>query len=37
VGNGNVIRRVESMRKLGLKPKKLLPSSVVGDSEEEVL
>jgi DNA recombination protein RmuC len=40
VGNGNVIRRVESMRKLGLKPKKLLPSSVVeldddiGDGEE---
>lgn len=27
-GKGNLIRRVESMRKLGLKPKKMLPSSV---------
>ncbi len=35
VGNGNVIRRVESMRKLGLKPKKLLPSLVV-DRDDEI-
>jgi len=34
-GKGNLIRRVESMRKLGLKPKKLLPSSVMDDGEEE--
>lgn len=37
VGNGNVIRRVESMRKLGLKPKKMLPSSLIDDGEEEIL
>ena len=36
-GKGNLIRRVESMRKLGLKPKKLLPSSVIDDGEEEIL
>lgn len=36
-GKGNLIRRVESMRKLGLKPKKLLPSSLIerDDNEEE--
>jgi DNA recombination protein RmuC len=34
-GKGNLIRRVESMRKLGLKPKKLLPSSVMDTDEEE--
>ncbi len=34
-GKGNLIRRVESMRKLGLKPKKLLPSSVVDNEEDE--
>jgi len=33
-GKGNLIRRVESMRKLGLKPKKMLPSSLVDDGEE---
>lgn len=33
-GKGNLIRRVESMRKLGLKPKKLLPSSLIDDGEE---
>ncbi|MDD2265295.1 DNA recombination protein RmuC [Sulfuricurvum sp.] len=36
-GKGNLIRRVESMRKLGLKPKKLLPSSVTDIDEEETL
>lgn len=36
-GKGNLIRRVESMRKLGLKPKKLLPSSLTDSEEEEVL
>ncbi|MDP3464690.1 MAG: DNA recombination protein RmuC [Sulfuricurvum sp.] len=35
-GKGNLIRRVESMRKLGLKPKKMLPSSVVDNDEEEI-
>lgn len=35
-GKGNLIRRVESMRKLGLKPKKMLPSSVIGDDEEDI-
>ncbi|OHD83498.1 MAG: DNA polymerase V [Sulfuricurvum sp. RIFCSPHIGHO2_12_FULL_44_8] len=34
-GKGNLIRRVESMRKLGLKPKKMLPSSVVDNEEDE--
>jgi len=34
-GKGNLIRRVESMRKLGLKPKKLLPSSLIDTEEEE--
>jgi DNA recombination protein RmuC len=34
-GKGNLIRRVESMRKLGLKPKKMLSSSVIDDGEEE--
>ena len=36
-GKGNLIRRVESMRKLGLKPKKLLPSSLTDIDEEETL
>jgi DNA recombination protein RmuC len=37
-GKGNLIRRVESMRKLGLKPKKMLPSSVTDtEDEEEIL
>jgi DNA recombination protein RmuC len=34
-GKGNLIRRVESMRKLGLKPKKMLPASVRESDEEE--
>ena len=34
-GKGNLIRRVESMRKLGLKPKKMLPSSVTDTEEDE--
>ena len=34
-GKGNLIRRVESMRKLGLKPKKSLPESMRDGSEEE--
>lgn len=34
-GKGNLIRRVESMRKLGLKPKKLLPLSVIDDNDED--
>lgn len=34
-GKGNLIRRVESMRKLGLKPKKLLPTSITDTEEEE--
>lgn len=34
-GKGNLIRRVESMRKLGLKPKKMLPSSVTDTEDEE--
>lgn len=29
VGKGNLIRRAESMRKLGLKPKKILPISMI--------
>ncbi|MBD3799708.1 MAG: DNA recombination protein RmuC [Epsilonproteobacteria bacterium] len=39
IGKGNLIRRVESMRKLGLKPKKLLPSSLIerDDNEEDDL
>jgi len=37
-GKGNLIRRVESMRKLGLKPKKMLPSSLTDtEDEEEIL
>ncbi|ADR33215.1 protein of unknown function DUF195 [Sulfuricurvum kujiense DSM 16994] len=36
-GKGNLIRRVESMRKLGLKPKKLLPSSLTEADDEETL
>ena len=36
-GKGNLIRRVESMRKLGLKPKKMLPSSVTDTEDEEIL
>ncbi len=36
-GKGNLIRRVESMRKLGLKPKKLLPSSITEVDDEEIL
>ena len=34
-GKGNLIRRAEGMRKLGLKPKKALPSSVTENEEEE--
>jgi len=34
-GKGNLIRRVESMRKLGLKPKKLLPESIVENATDE--
>ena len=34
-GRGNLIRRAEGMRKLGLKPKKALPASVT-DNEEEI-
>lgn len=34
-GKGNLIRRVESMRKLGLKPKKILPASLTDTEEEE--
>lgn len=30
-GKGNLIRRVEAMRKLGLKPKKILPASLTED------
>ncbi|MDD2828487.1 MAG: DNA recombination protein RmuC [Sulfuricurvum sp.] len=36
-GKGNLIRRVESMRKLGLKPKKMLPSSLMEADEDETL
>lgn len=36
-GKGNLIRRVESMRKLGLKPKKMLPSSLTEADEDEAL
>lgn len=36
-GKGNLIRRVETMRKLGLKPKKLLPSSLMEADEDETL
>lgn len=36
-GKGNLIRRVESMRKLGLKPKKMLPSSLIEIEDEEIL
>lgn len=36
IGKGNLIRRVESMRKLGLKPKKILPSSLTETEDEEV-
>lgn len=36
-GKGNLIRRVELMRKLGLKPKKLLPSSLTEVDDEEIL
>lgn len=36
-GKGNLIRRAEGMRKLGLKPKKALPSSVTDSDEEETL
>ena len=34
-GKGNLIRRVESMRKLGLKPKKLLPDSLIENITDE--
>ena len=34
-GRGNLIRRVESMRKLGLKPKKLLPDSLIENITDE--
>ncbi|MFH0710366.1 MAG: DNA recombination protein RmuC [Pseudomonadota bacterium] len=36
-GKGSLIRRVEAMRKLGLKPKKMLPSSLTDSEEEEIL
>jgi len=36
IGKGNLIRRVELMRKLGLKPKKILPSSLTEIEDEEV-
>lgn len=36
-GKGNLIRRAEGMRKLGLKPKKALPASLAGNEEEEPL
>lgn len=36
-GKGSLIRRVEAMRKLGLKPKKLLPSSLTESEEDEAL
>lgn len=34
-GKGNLIRRAEGMRKLGLKPKKALPASVKDSDDEE--
>ncbi|WP_298691796.1 DNA recombination protein RmuC [uncultured Sulfuricurvum sp.] len=34
-GKGSLIRRVEAMRKLGLKPKKLLPTSLTDAEEDE--
>lgn len=34
-GKGNLIRRVEAMRKLGLKPKKLLPESLTDTVTDE--
>jgi len=34
-GKGNLIRRAESMRKLGLKPKKALPESVIENITDE--
>ncbi|MEW5831346.1 MAG: DNA recombination protein RmuC [Campylobacterota bacterium] len=36
-GKGNLIRRAEGMRKLGLKPKKALPASLADAEEEESL
>lgn len=36
-GKGNLIRRAESMRKLGLKPKKALPSSIVPNDDEYII
>ncbi len=36
-GKGNLIRRVESMRKLGLKPKKVLPASLTQQEDEEII
>ncbi|MBN2870405.1 MAG: DNA recombination protein RmuC [Campylobacterales bacterium] len=36
-GKGNLIRRAEGMRKLGLKPKKALPASVTENEEDETL
>ena len=36
-GKGNLIRRAESMRKLGLKPKKALPSSLVPNDDEYII
>lgn len=35
-GKGNLIRRAEGMRKLGLKPKKQLPSSITENEEDEM-
>jgi DNA recombination protein RmuC len=36
-GKGNLIRRAESMRKLGLKPKKALPSTIVPNEDEYII
>lgn len=36
-GKGNLIRRAEGMRKLGLKPKKILSSSVIDTDDEEIM
>ncbi len=33
-GRGNLIRRAEQMRELGLKPKKLLPKQDIGDDDD---
>jgi len=36
-GKGNLIRRAEGMRKLGLKPKKTLPSSIAPNKDEYII